>query len=60
MAEALGGKLIENARGGSLSNGGTPRLGLEFRELESGVGDRDPLNARSKQQPHEDSALLAM
>lgn len=60
MAEALGGKLLENARRRSLSNGGTPRLGLEFRELESGVGDRDPLNARSKQQPHEDGALLAM
>ena len=60
MAEALGGKLLENVRGGSLSNGGTPRLGLEFRELEGGVGNRDPLNTRSKQQPHEDGALLAM
>ena len=60
MAEALGGKLFEDARRCRLRNGGTPRLGLEFRELESGVGDRDPLNARSKQQPHEDSALLTM
>ena len=60
MAEALGGKLLENAGGSSLRNGGAPRLDLEFRELKGGIYGRDPLDARSKQQPHEDGALLAM
>ena len=32
MAEALGGKLLENAGGSSLRNGSAPRLNLEFRD----------------------------
>ena len=60
MAEALGGKLLENAGGSSLRNGGAPCLGLEFREFKGGIYGRDPLDARGKQQPHEDGALLAM
>lgn len=60
MAEALGGKLLENAGGSSLGNGNAPRLGLEFRELEGGIDGRDPLDTRGKQQPHEDGTLLAM